>query len=380
MPRDYYEVLSVSRNASGGEVKKAYRKLAMQFHPDRNPGNKEAEAKFKECTEAYEVLSDDKKRQIYDTYGHDGLKNSGYRGPGNFDEVFSSFGDIFGDLFGFGGGRSQARRNNGPITGNDLRYDMGITFMEAVHGVNKEVNLTRRDTCWTCEGSGCRPGHKKVTCPSCNGRGQVIRSQGFFQVSTTCPQCHGEGQIVKEPCADCNGVGLVEKSKKVSIKIPAGVDTGAKMRLRSEGEGGRNGGEAGDLYVIIHVEEHDFFKRDGDTIYCRLPVSMVRAALGCTVDVPTIYGQKELVIPAGSQNGEVFTLRREGVQSLRGHGRGNMIVELQVVTPTDLSEEQRNLLVEFDKLSEQYGQHKEQEGFFSRLFHEVLGKKAKEAD
>jgi molecular chaperone DnaJ len=326
------------------------------------------------------VLSDDKKRQIYDTYGHDGLKNSGYRGPGNFDDVFSSFGDIFGDLFGFGGARSQTRRNNGPVTGNDLRYDLVISFMEAVHGGTREVQLTRRDTCWTCEGSGCRPGHKKANCSTCNGRGQVIRSQGFFQVSSTCPKCHGEGQVVTEPCNDCQGIGLIEKSKKVSIKIPAGVDTGAKMRLRNEGEGGRNGGSSGDLYVIIHVEEHKFFKRDGDTIYCRFPVSMIKAALGCTVEVPTIHGKKELEIPAGSQNGEIFTLRREGVQSLRGHGRGNMIVELQVVTPTELCEEQKDLLREFEKLSLEHGQHKEQEGFFTRLYHEVLGRKTKEAE
>jgi molecular chaperone DnaJ len=381
MARDYYEILSVGRSAGGSEIKKAYRKLAMKYHPDRNPDDKEAEAKFKECTEAYEVLSDDKKRQIYDAYGHDGLKNSGYRGPGNFDDVFSSFGDIFGDLFGFGGARAQTRRsNNGPVTGNDLRYDLVISFMEAVHGGTREVQLTRRDTCWTCEGSGCRPGYKKANCSTCNGRGQVIRSQGFFQVSSTCPKCHGDGQIVTEPCNDCHGIGLIEKSKKVSIKIPAGVDTGAKMRLRNEGEGGRNGGSSGDLYVIIHVEEHKFFKRDGDTIYCRFPVSMVKAALGCSVEVPTIHGKKALEIPAGSQNGEIFTLRREGVQSLRGHGRGNMIVELQVVTPTGLCEEQKDLLREFEKLSLEHGQHKEQEGFFSRLYHEVLGRKPKEAN
>ncbi len=373
MSRDYYDILAVSKNASGEEVKKAYRKLAMKFHPDRNPDDKEAEAKFKECTEAYEVLSDQKKRQIYDTYGHDGLKNSGYSGPGSSEDVFSSFGDIFGDLFGFSGGQRQARRN-GPVAGNDLRYDVSVSFMEAVHGVAKEVELTRRDTCWTCEGSGCRPGHEKVTCRSCNGRGQVLRSQGFFQVSSTCPQCHGEGQIVTDPCTDCNGAGLVDKTKKVSIKIPAGVDSGARMRLRGEGEGGRKGGSAGDLYVIIHVEEHEFFKRDGDIIYCRYPVSMVKAALGCKVDVPTIHGKKSLDIPAGSQNGDVFTLKKEGVPSLRGHGKGNMVVELQVVTPTKLCDEQKKMLKEFDNLCEEKGQGKEQEGFFSRLFNEVLGK------
>ncbi len=373
MPRDYYEILSVNRSTGAGEIKKAYRKLAMKFHPDRNPDDQEAEAAFKECTEAYEVLSDTKKRQIYDTYGHDGLKNSGYSGPGSSEDVFSSFGDIFGDLFGFGGGRSQARRN-GPAPGNDLRYDLSITFMEAVHGVAKEVVITRKDTCWTCEGSGCRPGYSREDCPSCNGRGQVIRSQGFFQVSSTCPQCHGEGQIVTEPCNDCNGIGLVDKTKTVSIKIPAGVDTGAKMRLRNEGEGGRRGGHAGDLYVVMYVEEHEFFKRDGDTIYCRLPVSMVMAALGGKVEVPTIHGKKEISISQGSQSADLFTLEREGVSSLRGRGRGKMIVELQVMTPTNLCEEQKQLLRNFDKLSSEHGHHEEQEGFFSKLFHEVLGK------
>lgn len=373
MPRDYYEILSVTRNADGSEIKRAYRKLAMKYHPDRNPGDQEAEANFKECTEAYEVLSDDQKRQIYDTYGHDGLKNSGYSGPGNFEDVFSSFGDIFGDIFGFGGGRSQTSRS-GPIPGNDLRYDLGITFMEAVHGVTKEIKITKKDTCWTCEGSGCRPGHSRETCPSCGGRGQVIRSQGFFQVSSTCPQCSGEGQIVTEPCNDCHGQGLVDKTKTVSIKIPPGVDTGAKMRLRDEGEGGRKGGPAGDLYVVLFAEEHEFFKREGDAIFCQLPISMVKAALGAEVEVPTIHGKRSLTIPEGSQSGDRFTLKNEGVPSLRGRGKGQMIVELQVKTPVNLCKEQKEMLRNFDNLCVKHGQEEEQEGFFSRLFNEVMGK------
>ena len=373
MQKDYYEVLSVSKSADGATIKKCYRKLAMKYHPDRNPDDKKAEACFKECTEAYEVLSDDKKRKIYDAYGHDGLKNSGYQGPGNFEDVFSGFGDMFGDLFGMGN-RAQARRG-GPIQGNDLRYDLTITFMEAVHGVTKEVELNRRDTCWTCEGSGCRPGHKKETCPSCHGRGQVIRSQGFFQVSSTCPQCRGEGELVKEPCTDCDGHGLVQKTKKVSLKIPAGVDTGAKMRLSGEGEGGRRGGPHGDLYVVIHVEPHDFFQRQEETIYCQFPLSMVNAALGCKVEVPTIYGKKNLTIPAGSQSGERFTLKKEGVTRLRGYGSGDMVVELKVLTPTRLCDNQKKLLKDFDKLCEEHGQHKDQDGFFSKLFKEVLGRK-----
>ncbi|WP_136796622.1 MULTISPECIES: molecular chaperone DnaJ [Desulfosediminicola] len=376
MREDYYDILTVSRSASGSEIKKAYRKLAMKYHPDRNPDDKEAEAKFKECTEAYEVLSDEKKRQIYDTYGHDGLKNSGYSGPGNFEDVFSSFGDIFGDLFGFGGSRSRTRRD-GPSPGNDLRYDVNISFMEAIHGASKEVELSRRDTCWTCEGTGSRPGHPKKTCPMCEGRGQVIRSQGFFQVSSTCPQCHGEGEIITDPCADCDGSGLVHKSKLVAIKIPAGVDNGARMRLRGEGEGGRRGGPAGDLYVIVHVEEHEFFMREGDTIFARMPVSMVDAALGAKVEVPTVHGKKTIEIPAGSQSGERFTLKNEGVPRLRGSGKGNMIIELQVMTPTNLCDEQIKVLKEFETLCQEHGQEEEREGFFARLFNEVVGKNHK---
>jgi molecular chaperone DnaJ len=374
MSEDYYRILSVAKNASAGEIKKAYRKLAMQYHPDRNPDDQEAEEKFKACTEAYEVLSDERKRQIYDTYGHEGIKSSGYRGPGSAEDIFSSFGDIFGDLFGFGGATRGRTRRDGPQPGNDLRYDVEISFMEAVHGVSKEVQLTRRDTCWTCEGSGSRPGHRKETCPACHGRGQVIRSQGFFQMSSTCPQCRGEGEIVTDPCSDCQGSGLVEKTKKVALKIPAGVDSGARMRLRGEGEGGRRGGAAGDLYVVVHVQEHDFFKRDGDAIYCRFPVSMVRAALGARLEIPTIYGKKHVDIPAGSQSGDLFTLAGEGVTNLRGRGKGDMVVELQVMTPTNLCEEQKKVLRDFDTLCVQHGQHKEEEGFFKRLFNEVLGK------
>ncbi|MBM1002821.1 MAG: molecular chaperone DnaJ [Desulfofustis sp. PB-SRB1] len=374
MARDYYEILGVSQSAGADAIKKSYRKLAMKYHPDRNPGDSEAEQAFKECTEAYEVLSDDRKRRIYDTYGHEGLRDSGYRGPGNFEDVFSGFGDIFGDLFGFGSSRSGSRRN-GPVAGSDLRYDITISFMEAVHGVTKEVELTRPDTCWTCEGSGCRPGYQRQTCPACNGRGQVVRSQGFFQVSSTCPQCQGEGSIITEPCDDCRGTGLVGKTKRVSIKIPAGVDSGARMRLKGEGEGGRRGGEAGDLYVMISVEPHEFFRRDGDDIYVRLPLAMVDAALGVKTEVITIHGKKTLSIPEGTQSGEVFTLRGEGVANLRGRGRGDMHVEIHVQTPTDLCDKQKELLRDFDTLCEEHGQKQEHEGFFSKLVNEVIGKK-----
>jgi molecular chaperone DnaJ len=377
MSRCYYEILGVSRDASGEVIKKSYRKLAMKYHPDRNPGDAEAEACFKEAAEAYEVLSDEQKRRIYDTYGHEGLKNSGYAGPSDPSDIFSHINEMFGDLFGFGG-RSRRRDPNAPMQGEDLRYDLEITFMEAVHGVEKEVEVTKRETCWTCEGSGARPGHKPQTCPTCNGRGQVIRSQGFFQVSATCPQCHGSGQIIAEPCTDCNGEGLVHRKKTVKLKIPAGVDTGSRMRLSGEGEGGRRGGPSGDLYVILHVRDHEFFLRDGQTIFLRFPMPMVKAALGCEVEVPTIHGSSKLKVPAGTQSGERFTLRGEGVPSLRGGRQGDMVVEIQVQTPTKLSKKQKELLQAFDDQCEH-----EEEGFFSKLFHghfSKLRKKEKETE
>jgi molecular chaperone DnaJ len=371
MDRDYYEVLGISGSASDNEIKKAYRKLAMKYHPDRNPDDKEAEESFKEATEAYEVLSDDQKRQIYDAYGHEGLKSRGYQGP-DFEDIFSSFGDIFGDIFGFG--RADGRRSRqGPIRGSDLRYDLSVSFMDAVHGISKDIEIERPDTCWTCEGTGLRPGHKAETCQTCQGRGQVVRAQGFFRMSTTCPHCRGEGEIIKDPCNDCDGVGLVKNKKKVSLKIPAGIDTGAKMRLRGNGEGGRKGGPAGDLYVIIHVEPHEFFQREGDLIYCRYPLAMDQATLGCKPEVPTIHGEKKLTIPKGTQSGQTFTLKNEGVPHLRGSGRGDMIVEVQVITPTKLSKKQKELLKEFGEL-ERKKEKKGDEGLLKKLLH--LGRQA----
>ncbi|MCB2182845.1 MAG: molecular chaperone DnaJ [Desulfobulbaceae bacterium] len=371
MDIDYYNTLGVAKTASADEIKKAYRKLAMKYHPDRNPDDKEAEEKFKAASEAYEVLRDLEKRKIYDRYGAEGLRNSGYSGPGNFDDIFSSFGDIFGDLFGFGGG-AQRRGSHGPIPGNDLRYDMQISFMDAVHGVEKEVEITKRETCWTCEGSGIRPGCKNKTCSTCQGSGQITRSQGFFSVRTPCPECQGQGEIITDPCADCNGSGLVNKNKKVSLKIPAGVDTGARMRLRGEGEGGRKGGHSGDLYVVIHVEAHNFFQREGDLIYCELPLSMTQVALGCTIDVPTIHGEKNLKIPKGTQPGHTLRIKGEGVPSLRGQGKGDMVVEVKVIIPTKMTKRQEELLQEFADLESGEEEH-HSEGFFKKLFSGHLG-------
>ncbi len=367
MSTDYYKILGVSSQASADEIKKSYRKKAMKYHPDRNPDDQEAEDKFKEAAEAYEVLGDLDKRKIYDQYGIEGLRNSGYSGPGNYEDIFSSFGDIFSDFFGFGGGGRGRQR--GPVQGSDLRYDLSISFLEAALGTEKQIELTKRDTCWTCEGSGLRPGHSAETCESCQGRGQVIRSQGLFRVSTTCPQCRGAGEIIKEPCGDCDGNGLVNKKKTVSLKIPAGVDSGARMRLRSEGEGGRKGGPAGDLYVVIYVEPHEFFHREGNDILCELPISFAQAALGDTLsEVPTIHGTTELTIPKGTQTGEVFILRDEGVAFLRRNGKGDMKVIAKVHTPQKLTKRQKELLEEFESIEKEKDDSKE-EGFFKKLFH-----------
>ncbi len=364
MPRDYYEILEVSRSASAEEIKKAYRKVAMKHHPDRNQGDKGAEDRFKEATEAYEVLGDLEKRKIYDRFGLDGLRDSGYSGPGNANDIFSNFGDIFGDLFGRGGNRNTT---NGPIPGSDLRYDLTITFMEAVHGIEKEIEITRPDTCWTCEGSGSRPGHPPKSCGQCHGRGQILRSQGFFSVSTTCPVCRGQGSIIVEPCQDCEGHGLIHKKKKVALKIPAGVDNGARMRLTGEGEGGRRGGIAGDLYVFLDVEPHEHFQREGSTIYLQLPLTITQAALGYKLNVPTIHGEKSLKIPAGTQTGSHFTLKHEGVKDLRSGNKGDMVVVVEVRIPEQLSPRQKELLEEFAELEKSGGDY-HHESLFAKIF------------
>lgn len=365
METDFYKTLGVSPEAAAEEIKKAYRKLAMKYHPDKNQGDKAAEEKFKSAAQAYEILGDLEKRKIYDRYGVAGLKDSGYSGPGNFEDIFSSFGDIFGDMFG---GRPRQRHQSN-IPGNDLRYDLGISFMDAVHGAEKEIELPRRETCWTCDGTGLRPGHKPATCATCKGHGQVVHAQGFFRVQTTCPKCHGEGTIITDPCHDCLGEGLVRKTKKVALKIPAGIDTGARMRLRGEGEGGRKGGQPGDLYVIMHVDPHEFFLREGNEIHSLVPLTMAQAALGATVEVPTINGAKQLTVPAGTQPGQIFTLKGEGVPSLRGGNPGNMLIEIKVVIPKKLTAQEKELLTEFDRLQKERSTTQEEEGFFKKILH-----------
>jgi len=352
--RDYYEVLGVGRDVDEGTLKAAYRKQALKYHPDRNPDDKQAEESFKEASEAYDVLRDPQKRQIYDQYGHQGLEGSGFSGFGGFDDIFSSFGSIFEDLFGFnnggGRGRSRARR------GSDLRYDLSLSFMKAAFGTETEIELNKAETCATCDGSGCQPGTSPETCSHCQGSGQVSRSQGFFTVRTTCPRCQGNGQSIPHPCLQCRGRGQVVATKKVSVKIPAGVDSGSRLRLTGEGEAGSLGGPPGDLYVFINVEPHEFFKRDNSDVICQVPISFVQAALGDSITVPTLVGEKSLKIPKGTQFGDVFRFRGEGIASLRSGRRGDQIMQVIIKTPTGLTKKQEQLLKEFadleaDKLS-----------------------------
>jgi len=353
--RCYYEVLGVERNATEEDIKKNYRKLAMQYHPDRNSGDKEAEEQFKEAAESYEVLRDREKRDIYDRYGHEGLINTGFRGFSGFEDIFSSFGSIFEDVFGFSNGRSRSR--TAARAGNDLRYDMKISFMDAAIGLARDIEVPKYETCGDCRGTGAAAGTSPEVCRRCQGRGQVTQSSGFFSISSTCPGCRGEGRIIKEPCRPCTGTGRKQITRIVNIKIPAGVETGSRLRLRSEGEQGSSGGPSGDLYVFIHVEPHEFFERNGADLYCRVPISFVQAALGATIEVPTLMGNEKLKIPRGTQSGKTFRLRGKGIAHLRGLGRGDQIIETVVTIPAQLNRKQEELLREFAQLSSGQGLH-----------------------
>ena len=346
---DYYEILKVARTASDEEIKKSYRAIAMQCHPDKNPGDKKSEERFKEAAEAYEVLSDKQKREIYDNYGHEGLNSTGFRGFNGFEDVFSHFGNIFDDVFGYGNARGQSRSS--ARSGSDLRYDLKISFMDAAFGLTTEIDLEKLATCHKCHGTGAAPGSSPETCRTCKGRGQVIQSSGFFTISSTCPHCNGYGKVISKPCNNCRGTGKENISKTVQLKIPAGVETGSRLRLRGEGEAGILGGHDGDLYVFIHVEEHDFFVRSGDDIICSVPISFVNAALGGTIEVPTLQGKEKLKIPRGTQNGKTFRLKGKGISHIRGFGSGDQIIEVFVQIPTALNKRQEELLTEFEKLS-----------------------------
>ena len=345
--RDYYEVLGVSRNADDNELKANYRKLALQFHPDRNSGNKEAEEKFKEASEAYEVLRDPQKRNIYDQFGHQGLEGSGFSGFSGFEDIFSSFGGIFEDFFGFSNGRRSRSRTQ---KGADLRYDLTLSFMESVFGTETEIDLEKMEVCPLCEGDACEPGTQLGTCWQCDGTGQVSRNQGFFTVRTTCNNCRGNGQTIPHPCNNCRGAGQIRVSKKVGVKIPGGVDNGSRLRLTGEGEAGIYGGPPGDLYVFIHVESHDFFKRNNTDVICQVEISFIQAALGDTMKVPTLNGNKSLKIPKGTQSGDLFSFRGEGIPSLRTNKRGDQIIQIAIKTPTNLNKKQEALLKEFAKI------------------------------
>ncbi len=362
--RDYYEVLGVGRDASEREIKKAYKRLAMKYHPDRNPGDKEAEASFKEVKEAYEILTDANKKAAYDQFGHAGVDpnrggGGGYGGAGDFGDIF---GDVFGDIFGGGrrGGQRQAAR------GSDLRYNLELSLEEAVKGLTKEIRIPTLASCDVCDGSGAKKGTSATTCGTCHGQGQVQMRQGFFAVQQACPTCHGRGKIIKDPCGKCHGEGRVEKTKTLSVKIPAGVDTGDRVRLTGEGEAGEFGAPPGDLYVQVNVREHAIFVRDGNNLYCEVPISFTKAALGGEIEVPTLDGKVSLKIPAETQTGRMFRLRGKGVKSVRSHAVGDLLCKVVMETPVNLSEKQKELLREFEAtLTGEARKHSPKaEGFF----------------
>ncbi len=367
---DFYEELGLTRGASDDELKKAYRRLAVKFHPDRNPGNKEAEERFKEINEAYQVLSDPEKRAQYDRFGHAAFQGAG-GGPGGgfggfdfsqgFEEVFS---DIFGDFFGTGRGRSRSRTRRG----DDLRYDIEVEFEEAAKGTEKVIKFQRLTQCETCNGTRAKGGSASVkTCPNCRGTGQVRTQQGFFSIATTCAQCRGEGSIITDPCPKCQGQGRVRRQESLSVRIPAGVDNGSRLKLRGEGEAGYAGGPPGDLYVVIHVREHSLFARQDNNIIIEVPVSFPQAALGAELEVPTLEGKVKVTIPAGTQSGRILRLKGKGIIDLHGYGRGDELVKIVVETPKRLSARQRELLQEFAQLSGEDVSHPLSKGFVDKL-------------
>jgi len=352
--RDYYDVLGVNRDAEDEVIKKAYRRLAMKHHPDRNPDNKGSEEKFKEAKEAYEVLSDPQKRAAYDQYGHAGVDPSMGAGRGAGPGFADAFGDIFGDIFGQGGGRGG---RNGVYRGADLRYNLEITLEQAARGTETKIRIPTQETCETCKGSGAKPGTQPKSCPTCDGHGQVRMQQGFFSIQQTCPKCHGSGKIIPTPCPTCHGAGRVKKQKTLSVKIPAGVDNGDRIRLSGEGEPGVNGGPTGDLYVQMQVKQHAVFQRDGDDLHCEMPVAFATAALGGEIDIPTLDGQAKIRIPAETQSGKVFRLRGKGIKGVRSHAHGDLLCHVLVETPVNLTERQKELLREFEAISQKDNDH-----------------------
>ena len=351
--RDFYEILGVAKNASDEEIKKAYRKLAMKYHPDRNPDSKQAEEKFKEAKEAYEMLSDAQKREAYDRFGHAGVDpnmgGAGAGGGGGFGGGFSdAFGDIFGDIFG-GGGR--ARGGPQVYRGADLRYNLDITLEQAAHGFDTTIRVPSWDECDTCHGSGAKPGTSPTTCGTCGGHGQVRMQQGFFSIQQTCPKCHGTGKVIPDPCTTCSGAGRIKRNKTLEVKIPAGIDDGMRIRSTGNGEPGMNGGPPGDLYVEIHIQQHAVFQRDGDDLHCEMPISFARAALGGEIEVPTLSGKVSFSVPEGTQTGKTFRLRGKGIKGVRSGFPGDLFCHVVVETPVKLTDKQKELLREFDQLT-----------------------------
>lgn len=346
--RDYYEVLGVSKEASDQEIKSSYRKLALKFHPDRNPGDKSAEEKFKEAAEAYAVLADADKRHVYDRFGHAGLGAAATGGAGFDPTVFTGFEDILGglgDIFGFGDLFGGGRRRGGPQRGADLRYDLEISFEESAHGAETSIQIPRQETCDTCHGSGAAPGSRPSTCPQCQGRGQLRYQQGFFTVARTCGQCRGTGQVISNPCSTCRGAGRVQNERKLTVKIPAGIATGQRLRLSGEGESGAAGGPAGDLYVVVHVQDHSFFQRDGNDLFCEIPLNFSTLALGGDISIPTLEGHETFKVPDGTQTGTVFRLRGRGMPDVTGRGgRGDLLITVKAITPKKLTREQKKLM------------------------------------
>jgi molecular chaperone DnaJ len=348
---DYYEILGVEKSCDQDTIKKAYRKLAMQFHPDKNPGDKEAEEKFKQAASAYEILGNAEKRAKYDRFGHAAFQQGGGGGFHNTDDIFSSFSDIFGDFFGGRGqGGQRGRRGNGPARGSDLRYICEIELKEVITGLERDIEFDTEDACKECEGSGAEKGSQVDTCPTCRGAGQVVASQGFFSVATTCPTCHGSGKLVRNPCKHCQGKGRVRASRKIRVNIPAGVDNGTQLRVTGEGEGGHKGGPSGDLYVEIRVKESERFERHGLDVLSHVEVSYIQALLGAEVDVETFEGKDKLTIPHGTNSGDRIRLEKKGIPSLRGNGRGSLYFEIGVAVPKKLSKDEERLLREIAKV------------------------------
>ena len=366
MTQDYYELLGVQRSASAEDIKKAYRKLAMQHHPDRNEGNKDAEKRFKEINHAYDVLKDSEKRQTYDRFGAQAFENGGQGNGGGFD-FGANFADIFEEMFGRGGQRGS--RPQGPGRGQDLRYNLDITLEQAYEGTEATVRVPSSVSCQACKGSGAEAGSKPVSCSTCHGRGRLRMQQGFFTVERTCPSCHGQGQVIEKPCRSCAGQGRVRKDKTLNVRIPAGVEDGTRIRLTGEGEAGARGGPPGDLYVFLSVRKHELFEREGADIYCRVPISMVQAALGGHVEVPTLDGKMARInIPSGTQSGHQFRLRGKGMPIVRSTQKGDMYIETSVETPVNLTQKQKDLLKEFEKAaSNGSSTSPNSDGFFSKV-------------